>query len=108
MAVDYGSDFIGTVRDPGASGYRDTGDFGPSAWSVGIGYAKTLSDRFSFGAQAKLVGQEDGGSHNKNRVGSIGTSRRSDCNRPTLSALGEKDAGSVNKRNREDKTPASR
>lgn len=60
MAVDYGDDFIGTVRDAGASGYRDTGTFAPSAWALGLGYAKKLSDKFSFGFQGKVVSEDLG------------------------------------------------
>ncbi|MGH7491884.1 MAG: PorV/PorQ family protein [bacterium] len=54
VAVDYG-EFQGTIRADNELGYQDTGNFSPSALAVGIGYSKSLSDRFSFGANARYV-----------------------------------------------------
>lgn len=61
MFADYG-DFKGTIRDPGEQGFVDTGLFSPSAFTVGIGYAKALSDKFSVGGNVKYVRQDLGSS----------------------------------------------
>jgi hypothetical protein len=55
MYVDYG-DFQWTIVDPKSSaGYFDLGSFTPKAYSIGLGYAIQLSDKFSIGGQAKYV-----------------------------------------------------
>lgn len=60
LSVDYG-EFLGTVVDPTTEkGFMDTGTFAPSNFSVGLGYAKALTDRFSVGGQVKYVNQELG------------------------------------------------
>lgn len=68
MAVDYGK-IEETVYDPSTT-YRDLGTFSPTALAVGVGYARTLSDRFAIGGNVKYalqdlgsftVGQNDGG-----------------------------------------------
>ncbi len=62
VSVNYG-DFVGTIRDNNPAnerGYIDTGTFSPSAWAVGLGYAKALSDKFSMGARIKYVNQDLG------------------------------------------------
>jgi hypothetical protein len=41
-------------------GYFDTGTFNPSAMAAGIGYARSLTDRFSVGGQVKVVYQNLG------------------------------------------------
>ena len=62
LSVDYG-EFLGTVVDPTAEkGYADTGTFGPSAFAVGFGYAKALTDRFSVGGHIRYVDQKLGSS----------------------------------------------
>lgn len=64
LSVDYG-EFMGTVVDPSApnnAGYRDVGTFSPKAYSIGIGYAKTLSTKFSVGGNIKYVKQDLGSS----------------------------------------------
>ena len=61
MAADYG-DFHVTVRDPGESGFVDTGIFTPSAFTVGLSYAKSLSTQFSVGGNVKYVTQDLGNS----------------------------------------------
>lgn len=74
MAVDYG-EFLGTVRDPGnPDGYTDTGDFSPTALSVGVGYARAVTDRFSVGAHIKY-NYQDLGVSNLARSGSDFTTR---------------------------------
>ncbi len=57
--VDYG-DFIGTVRANNESGFVETGTYSPTAMAVGLGYARSFSDRFSAGANVKLVFQDLG------------------------------------------------
>lgn len=58
IAVDYG-EFLGTVRDANAaSGYMDTGNYSPTAMSVGLGYARALTDRFAIGGNVKYAYQD--------------------------------------------------
>jgi hypothetical protein len=59
ISVDYG-DFQGTIRDDSEQGYFDTGIFSPSAYAIGIGYAKALSDKFSIGGNLKYARQNLG------------------------------------------------
>lgn len=61
MAVDYG-DLEGTIRSDNEIGYIDTGDFSPTALAIGVGYATSLSDRFSIGGTARYVRQDLGDS----------------------------------------------
>lgn len=57
-SVDYG-DLIGTIKQ-GSDGYEETGNYSPTAFSLGLGYAKALSDKFSVGANIKYVKQDLG------------------------------------------------
>jgi len=60
--VDYG-DFYGTIVDPSSpQGYDDLGIYKLTAYAVGIGYAKQLTEQFSVGGQVKLVHQDLGNS----------------------------------------------
>ena len=62
QSVDYG-EFYGTRvdQDPGNPlAYVETGTFELSALAVGLGYAKSLTDRFSVGGQVRLVKQDLG------------------------------------------------
>ncbi len=76
--ADYG-DFYGTRVAPGTpAGYEDTGIFTPTAFVVGLGYAKELTDRFNIGGQVKYVGQnlgsnilDVGGPEKKNSVSGL-------------------------------------
>ena len=62
VSVDYG-EYIGTRRAGNTEeGYVDTGTISPSAMSVGVGYARRLTNRFSVGGQAKFVRQDLGAS----------------------------------------------
>jgi hypothetical protein len=55
MYVDYG-EFQWTQVDPKSeAGYFDLGTFSPKAYTMGLGYAIQLSDKFSMGAQIKYV-----------------------------------------------------
>ncbi len=58
--VDYGL-IEGTVLDPSQpDGYSELGDVSPTAFSVGAGYARALSDRFSVGGNINFVHQDLG------------------------------------------------
>ncbi len=57
--VDYG-DFIGTVRANNEQGFVETGTYSPSSYAVGLGYARSFSDRFSAGANLKIAFQDLG------------------------------------------------
>jgi hypothetical protein len=60
QAVDYG-EVLGTVVDASnPEGYQDIGNIEPTALSIGLGYAKALSDRFSVGGQVRWVKQDLG------------------------------------------------
>jgi hypothetical protein len=59
MAVDYG-EFIGTRVADNDAGFVDTESFSPSALAVGLGYARTVSDRFAVGANVKYARQRLG------------------------------------------------
>jgi hypothetical protein len=58
-SVDYG-DFLGTVRANNEQGYVDVGTYSPTAMAIGFGYAKSLSEKFSVGANIKYVRQSLG------------------------------------------------
>ena len=57
--VDYG-EFKGTIRSNNEQGFIDTGDYSPDAMSVGLGYARSFSDRFAAGANFKYAFQDLG------------------------------------------------
>ena len=57
--VDYG-DFMGTKRANNEQGFEDTGAYSPTAMAVGLGYARSFSDRFAAGANIKLAFQDLG------------------------------------------------
>ncbi len=59
VAVDYG-DFIGTVRANNDAGFLETGTYSPTAMAVGLGYARSLTDRFSVGGHVKVAYQNIG------------------------------------------------
>ena len=56
LHVDYG-DIQGTMVWDNAQGFIDTEIFNPSAMAFGVGYAKSLSDKFSVGGQIKTASQ---------------------------------------------------
>lgn len=75
-SVDYG-DLQETIFDPTSeAGYIDLGAFSPTAYAVGVGYARTVTDRFSVGGQVKYV-NEDLGSAVVNGDGAGGYLRES-------------------------------
>lgn len=59
MAVDYGT-FEETIRADNSQGFEDLGTFSPTAMAVGLGYARSLTDRFSVGGNVKYVSQSLG------------------------------------------------
>ncbi|HET6568566.1 MAG TPA: PorV/PorQ family protein [Rhodothermales bacterium] len=61
QAADYGN-LQGTIIDPDpeSKGYIDIGNFSPTALAVGVGYARSLSDRFSVGGVIKYAHQSLG------------------------------------------------
>ncbi|MBN2600422.1 MAG: PorV/PorQ family protein [Candidatus Marinimicrobia bacterium] len=59
VSVDYG-DVEGTMVWANERGYIDTEIMHPSAFSAGLGYAKSLTDKFSVGGQIKYAGQQLG------------------------------------------------
>lgn len=63
QAVDYG-DFEETIRWNNDQGYLDLGTFKPTAFMVGLGYARALNDKFSVGGNIKYVRQSLGDATN--------------------------------------------
>jgi hypothetical protein len=59
MVVDYG-EIEGTIIAENELGFIETGLLSPSAYAIGIGYAKALSEKFSVGTQIKFVQQSLG------------------------------------------------
>lgn len=59
ISVDYG-EFIGTVRSDNEAGFEEFGTFSPSALAIGVGYARTFTDRFAAGANIKYALQDLG------------------------------------------------
>lgn len=57
--VDYG-DVEGTLVANNDDGYVETGIINPTAMSIGVGYAKTLTDKFSVGGQIGYAVQQLG------------------------------------------------
>ena len=59
VSVDYG-DVEGTMVWANERGYIDTEIMNPTAFCAGLGYAKSLTDKFSVGGQIKYAGQQLG------------------------------------------------
>ena len=59
--ADYG-DLQETIRADNDQGFIDLGTFSPQAWSVGVGYARAITDRFSVGGQIKYANMDLGSS----------------------------------------------
>jgi len=57
--VDYG-EFLGTIRSTDEAGYASTGKYSPSALAIGVGYARSFTDKFSAGAHVKYALQDLG------------------------------------------------
>lgn len=58
-SVDYG-DLQATIRYNNDQGFLDAGTFSPTAFALGIGYAKAISEKFSVGGNVKYVRQSLG------------------------------------------------
>lgn len=56
VTTDYGH-FKGTMRADNEQGFIDTGEFSPSAFALGLGYAKSLSEKFSVGGHVRYAYQ---------------------------------------------------
>jgi hypothetical protein len=56
VAVDYG-EFQQTIRSDNEKGFIDIGTYSPSAIAIGVGYARSLSEKFSIGGNIKYVRQ---------------------------------------------------
>jgi len=59
MTIDYG-EIQGTMVWDNELGYIDTELLHPSAYTLGFGYAKSLTDKFSVGGQLKYIGLDYG------------------------------------------------
>jgi hypothetical protein len=59
VAVDYG-EFIGTIVAPNGDGFLEVGNFKPTSFAFGIGYANQLSEKFSVGGNIKYTRQSMG------------------------------------------------
>ncbi len=59
VAVDYG-DFERTIRADNDQGFLDVGTYSPSAWVIGLGYARAITDRFSVGGNIRIAKQSLG------------------------------------------------
>ena len=59
VAVDYG-DFERTIRADNDQGFMDVGTYSPSAWAIGLGYARAITDRFSVGGNIRIAKQSLG------------------------------------------------
>lgn len=57
--ADYG-DLQETIRADNEQGFIDLGTFAPSAWTVGLGYARAITDRFAVGGQVKYASMDLG------------------------------------------------
>jgi hypothetical protein len=79
QSVDYG-DLQWTMVDLGQDkGYRDLGTFSPSAFAVGLGYAKMLTDRFTVGGQVHWIRQQLGESILPTEVDSVQVKRKNEA-----------------------------
>ncbi len=61
LSVNYG-ELQETIRANNEQGFLDIGTFKPNAWSLGVGYARALTDRFSVGGKVKFSSQDLGNS----------------------------------------------
>jgi len=59
VSVDYG-EFNHTIRANNEQGFIENGTYSPTALAVGLGYARSFGDRFSAGANIKMVFQDLG------------------------------------------------
>lgn len=69
--VDYG-EFLGTIRADNDQGFVETGTYSPTALAVGVGYARSFTDRFAAGAHVKYAYQDIGDGFVVNQSGQSG------------------------------------
>ncbi len=72
LSVDYG-EMQGTMAWGNDKGYIDTEIIKPTAYSAGVGYAKSLSDKFAIGGQLKYIGMNYGRSVFPDEDGNVDT-----------------------------------
>ncbi len=60
IGADYGDDMIGTRYANTESGFIETGNVEVGAYAMGLSYARSLTDKFSIGVQAKQTYQHLG------------------------------------------------
>jgi hypothetical protein len=60
MTADYGNDIIGTRYANNEQGFVETGNLSVGAYTVGLTYAKALTDKFTIGGQVKYAYQHLG------------------------------------------------
>lgn len=61
MAVDWGN-LRGTRFTGGAELFEETGSFSPESWLVGLSFGRRVSNKFSFGANLRLIRENLGSS----------------------------------------------
>ena len=78
LTSDYGDDIIGTVVSTSLQGYEETGKLELGAYTIGLAYARMLTNKFSIGGQVKYVSQHlgssiltAGGNPAENKVNSV-------------------------------------
>lgn len=59
QSVDYG-EVLRTIRADNEQGFQDVGTYSPTALAIGVGYARTITTRFTVGGQVKYVQQDMG------------------------------------------------
>lgn len=74
MTASYGDDIIGTRYATNAQGYVETGKLSVGAYTVGLSYAKALTDKFMIGGQVKYCYQHLGDSY----IDTTGTLQRNE------------------------------
>jgi hypothetical protein len=79
--ADYG-ELQETIRADNDQGFIDIGTFEPSAYAVGLGYARVITDRFSVGGQVKYASQNLGDAISD--IDTDGTYMRDPINEGTL------------------------
>ncbi len=72
LTVDYG-EMQGTMVWGNDKGYIDTELIKPTAYAAGLGYAKSLNDKFSVGGQVKYIGMNYGRSVFSDEDGNVDT-----------------------------------
>ncbi len=86
--ADYGS-IDATILANNSNGYLDVGVIKPNAYAVGVGYARSLTDKFTIGGNVKYVRQDLGtGITDASYVGTAGSYTGATVNAANKNALG--------------------